>query len=236
MLIELGGVRLLTDPVLRAARAPTCAATDPSRRSRRPSTRSSSPTCTTTTSTCPSLRMLGPGVRVLVATRVGALPRPRGPEAVDGAVARTGHRGRRGSTVAATPAEHDPRRRPLGRPERQPVGLSSSRPRNVGVLRRATPTSSPAWPTSDRSTWRCCRSPGWGPKLGAGHLDPSGPRVRPRWFAPGWPCRSTGARCDLGRQRGAWFTDPPHDFAAQAGELAPEVEVRVLSPGESLEL
>jgi hypothetical protein len=35
---------------------------------------------------------------------------------------------------------------------------------------------------------------------------------------------------------GAWFSDPPHAFAAQVAELAPDVEVRVISPGESVEL
>jgi L-ascorbate metabolism protein UlaG (beta-lactamase superfamily) len=43
--------------------------------------------------------------------------------------------------------------------------------------------------------------------------------LRPRWIGPG-----------------SWFRDPPHAFAALVAELTSEVDVRVLAPGESLEL
>jgi L-ascorbate metabolism protein UlaG (beta-lactamase superfamily) len=39
-----------------------------------------------------------------------------------------------------------------------------------------------------------------------------------------------------GRRRGSWFHAPPHEFAARVAELAPEVDVRILEPGGSLEL
>jgi hypothetical protein len=36
--------------------------------------------------------------------------------------------------------------------------------------------------------------------------------------------------------RGPGLTQPPQEFARHAGELAPDVKVRILSPGETLEL
>jgi L-ascorbate metabolism protein UlaG (beta-lactamase superfamily) len=75
---------------------------------------------------------------------------------------------------------------------------------------------------------------GWGTSIGKGHLDP--PRaaealrmLRPRvaipihWgtFQPLWTRR---------RHR-SLLTDPPHEFARIAAEVAPRVDVRVLEPG-----
>lgn len=77
---------------------------------------------------------------------------------------------------------------------------------------------------------------GWGPKLGAGHLNPRTAAealrlLRPRIAVPiHW---GTFFPIRLGGDR---LTEPPHEFARQAAELAPDVEVRVLEPGESLEL
>ena len=39
-----------------------------------------------------------------------------------------------------------------------------------------------------------------------------------------------------GRHLGDWFTEPARRFAAHAAELAPDVDVRMLAPGESLAL
>jgi L-ascorbate metabolism protein UlaG (beta-lactamase superfamily) len=80
---------------------------------------------------------------------------------------------------------------------------------------------------------------GWGPKLGKGHLDPSSAaeaaaRIKPRVVIPihwGTLIRR-GMRADAARFLG----DPPRRFAAQLSEVAPEVELSVLLPGESLEL
>ena len=78
---------------------------------------------------------------------------------------------------------------------------------------------------------------GWSPKLGPGHLDAgraarAAALLRPRLAVPiHW-----GTLHPLTRARGEWFTHPPREFAAQVAELAPSVEVRVLSPGEALEL
>ncbi len=81
---------------------------------------------------------------------------------------------------------------------------------------------------------------GWGPTLGPGHLDPETAAqalalVRPRravpihWgtYAPAWTRRAPPA---------AFLTQPPRDFARHAARLAPGVEVVVLPPGGSMPL
>jgi L-ascorbate metabolism protein UlaG (beta-lactamase superfamily) len=77
---------------------------------------------------------------------------------------------------------------------------------------------------------------GWGTSLGAGHLNPRTAAealllLRPRLAIPiHW-----GTFFPIGR-RGRLLTDPPLEFARHAAELAPEVEVRILAPDEVLEL
>ena len=79
---------------------------------------------------------------------------------------------------------------------------------------------------------------GWGPTLGAGHLNPVRAAealtlLRPRIAVPiHW-----GTLRPMHRRAGAAFLRRPVDaFVAAAREQAPQVEVRVLEPGESFEL
>ena len=80
---------------------------------------------------------------------------------------------------------------------------------------------------------------GWGPSLGEGHLDPWGAAeavrlLRPRVAVPiHW---GTYFPAYLGRRGHRRLEDPPHEFARYAAELAPSVEVRILEPGESFDL
>jgi L-ascorbate metabolism protein UlaG (beta-lactamase superfamily) len=80
---------------------------------------------------------------------------------------------------------------------------------------------------------------GWGPTLGAGHLDPEAAAralalVRPRIAIPiHW---GTLFPIVLGRGRGDRLTDPPHEFARHAARLAPDVRVEILEPGATLAL
>ncbi|HZO61269.1 MAG TPA: MBL fold metallo-hydrolase [Solirubrobacterales bacterium] len=77
---------------------------------------------------------------------------------------------------------------------------------------------------------------GWGPKLGTGHMNPRSAAqalqlLRPRVAVPihwgtYWPTGWGGPR----------LIEPPREFARHAGEVAPQVEVRILSQGETLEL
>jgi L-ascorbate metabolism protein UlaG (beta-lactamase superfamily) len=80
---------------------------------------------------------------------------------------------------------------------------------------------------------------GWGPALGSGHLDPEHAAralamLRPRLAVPvHW-----GTLAPVGATR-LWpwlFERPAREFVQWAERLAPEVEVRVLEPGQSLSL
>ena len=80
---------------------------------------------------------------------------------------------------------------------------------------------------------------GWGPTLGHGHLDPERAAraltmLRPRFAVPvHW-----GTLAPVGAKR-VWpwlFERPAREFVEWARRLAPEVEVRVLEPGQSLQL
>jgi L-ascorbate metabolism protein UlaG (beta-lactamase superfamily) len=76
---------------------------------------------------------------------------------------------------------------------------------------------------------------GWGSKLPAGHLDPRGAAealrlLRPRIAVPvHWGTFRTPFAARPGDQ-------PAREFEQAAAELAPEVDVRVLAIGETLEV
>jgi L-ascorbate metabolism protein UlaG (beta-lactamase superfamily) len=80
---------------------------------------------------------------------------------------------------------------------------------------------------------------GWGPSLGPGHLDPAAAAaalrlLRPRVAVPiHWGTLFPWGRR---RRRGQALVRPPREFKREAARVAPEVEVRILEPGESLEL
>jgi L-ascorbate metabolism protein UlaG (beta-lactamase superfamily) len=80
---------------------------------------------------------------------------------------------------------------------------------------------------------------GWGPNVGAGHLDPeraarAAALIAPRMVVPiHW---GTLYPLGLRRLRGRPLRAPAAAFAAQMRELAPHVETRVLSPGDSTSL
>jgi L-ascorbate metabolism protein UlaG (beta-lactamase superfamily) len=81
---------------------------------------------------------------------------------------------------------------------------------------------------------------GWGPSLGPGHLDPRGAAkalalLRPRIAVPihwgtYYPMQSTRWKPP------AFLTEPVREFERHAAELAPDVEVLVLEVGELLTL
>lgn len=77
---------------------------------------------------------------------------------------------------------------------------------------------------------------GWGPNLGPGHLDPeraarAAAIVSPRIAVPiHW---GTFFPLGLASLRPRRLSAPPHDFAGWCERLAPQVEVRILRPGEA---
>ena len=82
---------------------------------------------------------------------------------------------------------------------------------------------------------------GWGPGLGGGgHLDPARAaeavaRIRPKLVVPiHW---GTYFPIHLGLKGKPGFVDlPPLEFLAAMKETSPDVDVKVLRPGEGLEL
>jgi L-ascorbate metabolism protein UlaG (beta-lactamase superfamily) len=137
-----------------------------------------------------------------------------------------------GLRVTATPATHERRRWPFG-PAAEPIGYVVRGSRSAYF---AGDTDLFADMEDLHGSIDLALLPvwGWGPDVGPGHLDPEraaravaiiGPRVAIpiHWgtFALGRPLRRSA---DPG-----W---PARQFAALAHEYAPVVEVRVLAPGE----
>jgi L-ascorbate metabolism protein UlaG (beta-lactamase superfamily) len=141
--------------------------------------------------------------------------------------------------VRATHAEHDERRR-IGRLSGASLGYAiggthriyfagdtSLFPEMDGLVPDLDLALIPIW--------------GWGPTLGSGeHLDPAGAAeavrlLRPRVAVPiHWGTYRPlhhGVRHDPD-----FLTEPAEDFVREMAKTAPEVEVRVLQPGERLEL
>jgi L-ascorbate metabolism protein UlaG (beta-lactamase superfamily) len=78
---------------------------------------------------------------------------------------------------------------------------------------------------------------GWGPTIGSGHLDPrraaeAVAQLRARIAVPiHW-----GTYRPLHQREGPFLIEPPLEFRREAAELAPETRVEVLALGETLEL
>jgi L-ascorbate metabolism protein UlaG (beta-lactamase superfamily) len=232
VLIELSGMRLLTDPLLRSRVAHL--------RRHGPPPGDMGPIDAVLVShlhydhlDLPSLRMLQPAPRVLCPTGAGSLLAGAGFRSI--AELRPGESLElSGLKIEATPAEHRDNRRPGG-PVARPLGYVLRGARSVyfagdtdlfAEMADLAPVDLALLPVA-----------GYSPKLGPGHLDPqraaqAAALIEPRIAVPiHW-----GTFRALGRGGGSWFTRPPVDFAAQVGELAPGVTVRTLAPGDSLEL
>jgi L-ascorbate metabolism protein UlaG (beta-lactamase superfamily) len=139
-------------------------------------------------------------------------------------------------TVLATHADHDGRRLPWSAPIPS-IGYLIRGPERVyfagdteffDEMRELAPDLDvallPVW--------------GWGPKLGPGHLDPRRAAEALRLLSPRvavpihWGTyRRLGMTSDPAALR-----EPAEQFARYAAELAPEVDVHVLAPGERLEV
>ena len=231
VLIELDGVRLLTDPLLRNRVAHL-------RRVQPADSGAAGAIDAVLVShvhydhlDLPSLARLGRSTRLVVPRGAGRLLRGHGFEEV-GEI-EPGEELQIGPvTVRPTHAEHQASRGPLG--TRAPSlgfvvagsasvyfagdtdlfeGMGALGPLDVALL--------PIW--------------GWGPSLGAGHLDPRraaecAALLRASVAVPiHW-----GTYFPLYARPGAFLTDPPEEFRRAAAELAPDTEVHVLSLGGTL--
>jgi L-ascorbate metabolism protein UlaG (beta-lactamase superfamily) len=234
--VDLDGVRLLTDPLLRNRVAHL-------RRSGPVSARSLRGVDAVLVShghydhlDLPSLEKLGKKIPIVVPRGLGGILRKRRFESIleveEGETLAIGD-----LQIRAVPAEHDRSRAPFGA-SADPVGyvvsgsksvyfagdtdlfdgMSELGPVDVGLI--------PIW--------------GWGPGLGGGHLDPARAAqavalVRPSMVIPiHW---GTYFPIHLGLAGKPAFVDlPPAEFAAALAEHAPDVRLRVLRPGEAVEL
>jgi L-ascorbate metabolism protein UlaG (beta-lactamase superfamily) len=234
--VDLDGVRLLTDPLLRNRVAHLRRATPVAARTRRGLDAVLISHAHYDHLDLPSLEKLGKKIPVVVPKGLGGLLRKRRFEAVieveEGETLSIGE-----LQIRAVPAEHDGSRSPIG-VRAEPIGyvvsgstsiyfagdtdlfdgMSELGPIDVGLI--------PIW--------------GWGPGLGKGHLDPERAAeavalIRPRLVVPiHW---GTYFPIHLGLTGRPGFVDlPPAAFVAAVHETAPDVEVRVLRAGEALEL
>ena len=236
VVVDLDGVRLLTDPLLRNRVAHLRRAVPVDAKALRGLDAVLISHGHYDHLDLPSLEKLGKKLPVVVPRGLGGLLRKRRFEAVVevelGEAIRIG-----GLEVRAVQAEHEGSRGPFGA-SADALGyvvvgsksvyfagdtdlfdeMAGLGPVDVGLV--------PIW--------------GWGPELGAGHLDPKRAAevvalLRPELVVPiHW---GTYFPIHLGLRGAPGFVDlPPAEFVAAVQRTAPDVSVRVLRPGQSLEL
>jgi len=231
-LVEMDGVRLLTDPVLRDRVGHIrrqVDAVDPEWSRRIDAVLISHAHLDHLD--LPSLRRLGRDVRLIVPAGSGALLARRGFRNVE--ELRAGDRTHVESVdIEATLATHDGTRFPFG-PVADTLGyLMHGRhsvyfagdtdifPEMDGIHDSLDVALLPVW--------------GWGPTLGEGHMDPrraaeSLRMLRPRKAIPiHW---GTFAPMGMGWLNPRFLIDPPYDFVEHASDLAPDVDIHVVYPG-----
>jgi L-ascorbate metabolism protein UlaG (beta-lactamase superfamily) len=139
-----------------------------------------------------------------------------------------------GVRVLAAPAVHDSRRRPLG-PEAEPIGFVVHGSRRLYF---AGDTDLFDAMSELRGTVDVALLPvwGWGPSVGEGHLDPERAARAAAVIEPALAIPIHWGTFALPWARGGDSERPAREFAAFVEELAPGVDVRVLRPGESVEV
>lgn len=184
----------------------------------------------------PSLRLLDRKTPLIVPTGMGLLLRRRG--FVQIAELRPGETVTVGRLpITATPAHHSGFRPPFG-PSVAALGFLFGAQRRIYFAGDTDLFPEMADLAHDLDTallpiW------GWGPTLGAGHLTPERAAealalLQPRLAVPIHWGTLYPARPRLVRP--AFLSDPPHHFARHAAEIAPEVTVAIVPPGESVAL
>lgn len=239
--IDLDDTRILTDPVLRGR------VSGLARRGRLPRSLLTHPVDAVLIShmhqdhlDVPSLRRLGPDVPLLVPRRAKLFLERRGFRNVR--ELRAGEAARVGNVrVVATPANHTGFRPPFG-----PLGgcLGFVIEGNVGSgdARVYFAGDTDLFPQMSRLgpiDVALLPIAGWGPTLGRGHLNPLRAAralglIRPRVAVPiHW-----GTFVPLGMHLRAWsyLTRPPLELVAYARAIAPEVDVRVVEPGDYVDV
>ncbi|HKH18036.1 MAG TPA: MBL fold metallo-hydrolase [Solirubrobacteraceae bacterium] len=234
VLVELSGARLLTDPLLRSRVAHL----------RRHAARPALPArldgilishAHRDHLDLPSLRRLDPQAPIVAPAGASRVLRRSGRdvrEIAEGDVLELA-----GVRVTAVRADHDGRRSPFA-PRAAAVGYVVAAARGVyfagdtesfdgmaGLGASLDAALLPIW--------------GWGPRLGSGHMDPDQAAralsvLRPKLAVPiHW---GTYLPLGLGRRHAPLLRDPARAFAAKAAEVAPQVRVAILHPGDAVEL
>jgi L-ascorbate metabolism protein UlaG (beta-lactamase superfamily) len=237
VVVDLDGVRFVTDPLLRGRVAHLRRAAPVDGRALRGVDAVLISHAHYDHLDVPSLEKLGKKVPVVVPRGLGGLLRKRRFESV--LEVEVGETFRIGPLeIRSVHAEHERTRAPLG-VSASPLGYVASGSRSVYFagdtdlfdgMAEIGPVDVGLLPI-----W------GWGRKLGRGsHLDPRRAAEALRLLAPGiaipihW-----GTYFPL--HHGVWnvpdfLDEPPAEFVEAARELAPNVDVRVLRPGEALDL
>jgi len=237
VLLDLGGVRLLTDPVLRTRVAHL----------RRQGPAPAPPRDLDAVLIShlhydhldlPSLRMLDRGARLVVPRGGGEFLRRQGhgnvTELAAGESTQVG-----AARVVATRAVHDGRRRPFGGPVADPIGFQVERDGWRAYFAGDTDVFDGMEDLAGDLDLALLPVWGWGTTLGSGHLDPGGAArvaaiLQLRLAVPiHW---GTLFPIGMARRRPELLHDPPREFAAQVAAMAPGVEVRIVEPGDSLGL
>jgi L-ascorbate metabolism protein UlaG (beta-lactamase superfamily) len=231
-LVEMDGVRVLTDPILRNRVGHIRRQTVPVHRNGHERIDAVAISHLHLDHLdLPSLRRIDRGTRVLVPAGGAGLLEKEGFTRIE--EVRAGDRTTIGPvSVSVTIAQHSGQRFPFG-PDADAVGYLFHGKRSVYFAGDTDifPEMSEIHGALDVAllpVW------GWGPTLGVGHLTPrraaeSLKLLKPRFAIPiHW---GTFAPLGVGWLRPRFLTRPPHDFAEHARDLAPDVKVHVVEPG-----
>lgn len=256
VLIELDGVRLLTDPFLRSRVAHL------RRRPAPPDPRHyTSPDAVLISHLhqdhldLPSLHLIGSSTPLVVPAGAGAWLRGRGftditelsvggvanvgvasvegVASVGGVASVDGQRGVGRLKVTAVPAHHDGRRRPRG-PRAEALGLIVHGSHAI-YFAGDTELFAGMAELSPSPDVALLPVAGWGETLGPGHMDPlhaarAARLIHPRLAIPiHWGTLRPIVRAPRHQPR---LAVPPRLFAEHVASLAPGVEVRILAPGQ----
>src|SRR5215218_2429406 len=233
ILIELGGTRLLTDPVMRQRVAhlrrqlpnpDPPGALDAVLLSRRHHDHRD----------LPSLAALDPNAAVIVPPGAARSLRSTGRTVIELAPGERFMVG--GATILAVPAVHDGRRFPIGAAT-EAVGYVVGDHRRLYFAGDTEPFAAMA----DIGPVDVALLPiwGWGPSLGPGHMTPEEAAeacalLHPVIAVPiHW---GTYLRVGMARRHRDVTHEPPRRFAAHVAALAPDTRVAVLAPGGALAL
>lgn len=183
----------------------------------------------------PSLRRLGRETKAIAPAGTGPLLRRASLAAVTELLPGDEVRVGETVTVRAVPATHDGRRYPWSR-ETATIGFEIRGSRSV-YFAGDTDLFEEMGRMMDPPDLALLPIWGWGHRLGAGHMDPRGAARAAALLRPGLTVPiHWGTYFPAGMKgiRGRLLEKPAVAFGRQMGELAPDLDFRILTPGESV--